>query len=126
MARETHNGRVARVREQRTDTDGVPARLYEPEGAEGLLLLGHGGASSKDEPRFVELGRRYAEDTGLAVVCIDIVGHGERETTPVPAPRPDPIMPWILEEVDQTVTEWRNTRARCRRSDHRLPTPGSP
>ena len=97
------------MREQRIETDGVPARLYEPEGAEGLLLLGHGGASSKDEPPFVELGRRYAEGTGLAVVCIDIDGHGERETAPVPAPRPDRIMPWILEKVDQTVTDWKAT-----------------
>ncbi len=99
------------MREHRIETDGVPARLYEPEGAEGLLLLGHGGASSKDEPRFVELGRRYAEGTGLAVVCIDIVGHGERKTTPVPAPRPDRVMPWIMEKVDQTVTDWRATAA---------------
>lgn len=97
------------MRELRIETDGVPARLYEPEGAEGLLLLGHGGASNKDESRFVELGRRYAEGTGLAVVCIDIVGHGERETTPVPAPRPDWVMPWIMEKVDQMVTDWRAT-----------------
>jgi pimeloyl-ACP methyl ester carboxylesterase len=99
------------VREQRIETDGVPARLYEPEGAEGLLLLGHGGGSSKDEPRFVDLGRRYAQDTGLAVVCIDIVGHGERASTPVAAPRPDEIMPWIMEKVDQTVTDWKATVA---------------
>lgn len=107
--RETGDDRVAGMQEQRIETDGVPARLYEPEGARGLLLLGHGGASSKDEPRFVELGRRYAEGTGLAVVCIDVVGHGERTETSAPAPRPDQVMAWIIEKVEQTVSDWRAT-----------------
>jgi len=85
--------------------------LYQPEGAKGLLLLGHGGASSKDDERFVVLGRRYAEGTGLAVVCIDIIGHGERQSTPAPAPTPDTIMPWIMAKVDQTIADWKTTVA---------------
>jgi pimeloyl-ACP methyl ester carboxylesterase len=66
------------MREERIETDGVPGRLYDPGSARGLLLLGHGGGGSKDDQRFVELGRQYAEQTGLAVVCIDGPAHGER------------------------------------------------
>jgi pimeloyl-ACP methyl ester carboxylesterase len=66
------------MREERIETDGVPGRLYAPDGATGLLLLGHGGGGSKDDERFVELGRTYADGTGLAVVCIDGPAHGER------------------------------------------------
>jgi hypothetical protein len=66
------------VLEERIENDGIPAKLYRPLGAEGLLLLGHGGAKSKDSDRFVSLSRVFAERTGLAVVCIDTVDHGER------------------------------------------------
>jgi dienelactone hydrolase len=66
------------VREERTRLNGIPARVYEPDGATGLLLLGHGGGQSKDGERFVRLCRQYAAATGLAVVCIDAVDHGER------------------------------------------------
>src|SRR5687767_1987416 len=69
---------VGAMREERIEVDGIPARLYEPDGASGLLLLGHGGGRSKDGDRFVSLARTYAERTGLAVVCIDAVDHGER------------------------------------------------
>ena len=99
------------MRESRIETEGIPGRLYEPDGARGLLLLGHGGGGSKDEERFVGLARQYAEGTGLATVCIDIVGHGERQSSPMPAPAPDRIMPWIMEKVDQTVSDWKATVA---------------
>jgi pimeloyl-ACP methyl ester carboxylesterase len=66
------------MREERVEPAGVPAMLYDPGDARGLLLLGHGGGSSKDEQLFVALGRQLADGTGLRVVCIDAVGHGER------------------------------------------------
>jgi dienelactone hydrolase len=72
------------LEERRIEADGpkgkVPGRLYLPdrEPGAGLLLLGHGGAGSKDAERFVALSRRYAEGTGLAVLCIDGPAHGER------------------------------------------------
>jgi len=44
------------------------------------VLLGHGGGGSKDAEPFVTLGRALAEGTGLRVVCIDAVLHGERAT----------------------------------------------
>lgn len=66
------------MREERIESDGVPAKLYAPDDASGLVLLGHGIDGSKDEERFVNLGRLYAEATGLAVVCIDGPAHGER------------------------------------------------
>jgi pimeloyl-ACP methyl ester carboxylesterase len=68
------------MREERIEPAGIPAKLYDPGDARGLLLLGHGGGSTKDEPRFVEVGRQLAEGTGLSVVCIDAVLHGERAT----------------------------------------------
>jgi hypothetical protein len=36
------------VREERIETDGIPAKLY-PGDATGLLLLGYGGGGSKDD-----------------------------------------------------------------------------
>ena len=66
------------MREERIESDGVPGRLYAPDDATGLVLLGHGIDGSKDEERFVNLGRLYAASTGLAVVCIDGPAHGER------------------------------------------------
>jgi dienelactone hydrolase len=66
------------VREYRLMVGDVPTRVYEPAGAKGLVLLGHNGTWSKDHPRFVMLGRHYAAETGLAVVCVDAFAHGER------------------------------------------------
>lgn len=99
------------MREERIENAGVPARVYVPDGASGLLLLGHGGASSKDDERFVGLGRQYAEGTGLATVCIDIVGHGERRQESAPTASPNAILPWIMAKVEETVTDWKNTVA---------------
>ena len=69
---------AALVHEERIELAGVPARVYRPEGAQALLLYGHGAASSKDDPSTVGPCRAYAERTGLAVVCIDAPQHGER------------------------------------------------
>src|SRR3954467_14583558 len=71
--------RLTNVHEERLELGAVPAKLYTTADAQALLLLGHGGGQSKDAPRFVELARRYVEQTGLAVVCIDAVDHGERK-----------------------------------------------
>jgi len=68
------------VQESRIEPAGIPAKLYDPGDARGLLLLGHGGGGSKDADNFVALGRQLAEGTSLRVVCIDAVGHGERST----------------------------------------------
>ena len=69
---------VRSVREQRLLVGKVPTRVFEPEGARALLLLGHGGGHGKDGSRFVRLGRHYAAQTVCSVVCIDAVDHGER------------------------------------------------
>jgi hypothetical protein len=53
--------------------------LYDPGDPRGLLLFRHGGGYSKDSERFVRLARNHAEQTALAVVCIDPVDHGERK-----------------------------------------------
>jgi len=101
---------VGVVREYRVETDGVPARVYEPEGATGLLLLGHNGTLSKDHDRFVMLGRRYAEETGLAVVCIDAPAHGERAPdTEDPAQRMAIVHAEVVGPADQVVSDWQTT-----------------
>ena len=94
------------MREERIENDGVPARLYEPDGARGLLLFGHGGGGSKDDERFVTLCRQYAEETGLAVVCIDAVNHGERKPKDAP---PDAPPQWHENTADQMIADWQKT-----------------
>jgi acetyl esterase/lipase len=58
------------VREERIYNDGIPARLYNPGDASGLLLFGHGGEHRKDSERSARLCGSYADQTGLAVVCM--------------------------------------------------------
>jgi pimeloyl-ACP methyl ester carboxylesterase len=94
------------VREERIDTDGVPAKLYDPGDARGLLLFGHGGEHSKDSERCVRLCRRFADDTGLAVVCIDAVDHGERKPKGMKAGLPTR---WHSTATEQMVTDWQRT-----------------
>ena len=97
------------MHEERIDAGGIPARLYRPDGARGLLLLGHGGGRSKDAERFVGLAREHAVGTGLAVVCIDAVDHGER--------RPTGVVPgglpagWHSRVADRMVADWTATAA---------------
>jgi pimeloyl-ACP methyl ester carboxylesterase len=98
------------MREDRLEIEGVPARLYVPGAARGLLLFGHGGAQSKDGPRFVRLCRRFAEETDLAVVCIDAVDHGDRR--PSGAGLGGGIPPrWHSNAIDRMVTDWQQTAA---------------
>lgn len=94
------------MREERIDNDGVPAKLYDPGDARGLLLFGHGGAHSKDSERFVRMCRRYAEQTGLAVVCIDAVDHGERKPSGAGAGLPTG---WHSNAIERMVADWQNT-----------------
>ena len=94
------------MREERLENNGIPAKLYDPGDATGLLLFGHGGAHSKDSERFVRLCRTYAEQTGLAVVCIDAVDHGERKPTTA-----SPALPsrWHSNAIGQMVADWQTT-----------------
>jgi dienelactone hydrolase len=94
------------MREERVETDGIPARLYDRGDAGALLLLGHGGASGKDAERFVKLSRQYAELTGLAVVCMDAVDHGERKQA---ITSPDIPRKWHSNTVDRMVHDWQKT-----------------
>ena len=63
------------MRDERIEIDGIPARLYVPDGADGLLLLGHGGGYSKDAPRFVDLSKLYAGIVS-AIVKYDVTCSG--------------------------------------------------
>ena len=95
------------VHEERVVAAGVPARVYAPTGASGLLLLGHRGGQGKDHPRYVELGRRLAEGTGLAVVCIDAPAHGERSpATGDPYRDREIVVSTVLGSLDVTVKDW--------------------
>jgi len=89
--------------EFRIDPEGIPATVYDPGGGAGLLLLGHGGGRSKDSKRFVELARTYANRTGLVVVCMDAVDHGERKP---PNARPGLPPLWHSGAVEQMVGDW--------------------
>jgi dienelactone hydrolase len=100
----------AAMREYRIENGGVPARVYEPDGAAGLLLFGHRGTHHKDRDDVVALCRRHATGTGLAVVCIDGPAHGER------APRSgDPeadrrvVIDAIVGGGEQTAADWHTT-----------------
>jgi len=96
----------AAVREDRIVNDGVPARVYDPGNGRGLLLFGPGGGHSKDSDRFVSLSRHYARRTGLAVVCMDAVDHGERKP-----PQVSPALPagWRSQVSGQMVADWQTT-----------------
>jgi hypothetical protein len=94
------------MREERIDTGGVPAKLYDPGDAGGLLLFGHGGGHSKDGERVVRMCRRYADQTKLAVVCIDAVDHGERKPNGVSTGLP---ARWHSTATEQMIEDWQNT-----------------
>jgi pimeloyl-ACP methyl ester carboxylesterase len=92
--------------EERIQCGGIPGRLYDPGGARGVLLFGHGGTHSKDSERFVRLSRVYAERTGLAVVCIDAIGHGERKREGAHSGLPSR---WHSNAIPQMVADWHET-----------------
>jgi len=96
------------MREERIDLDGLPAKVYDPGEASELLLVGHGGAMSKDSPRFVALCQTYAERTGLAVVCIDAVDHGERS---IPGSTPSLPERWHSSAMPGMVSDWHRSAA---------------
>lgn len=94
------------MREERIECNGIPARLYDPGDARGVLLFGHGGRHSKDSERFVRLSRTCAERTGLAVVCIDAVDHGERKPEGASAGLP---AHWHSNAIPHMVADWQTT-----------------
>lgn len=93
------------MEEERLLIGGVPARRFAPEGAQGFLLLGHGGGHGKDEDRFVSLCRQYGERTGLSVICIDAVDHGERRTTAATGAVPTG---WHSRTIPLMVADWQS------------------
>ena len=61
---------VAVVRD--VDADGVPCRLYVPEGADGVVVLLHGGGFVfHDVDVYDAAARRLANRSGLAVLSVD-------------------------------------------------------
>jgi pimeloyl-ACP methyl ester carboxylesterase len=96
---------VGHMREERLLIGEVPTRQFTPDGAYGLLLLGHGGGQGKDGDRFVRLCRSYAAQTGLSVVCIDALDHGERRvedsTEGVPSG-------WHSRTMPRMVADWQS------------------
>ena len=91
------------MQEERTDLGGIPAKLYVPPDATAVLLLGHGGGHSKDTPRFVQIARFYAAQTGLAVACIDAIDHGERRPENA---RTDIPRLWHSSSIERMVQDW--------------------
>jgi dienelactone hydrolase len=100
---------VAVLDERAINVGGVPARVYQPAEARGLLLLGHRGTLSKDDSRCIELARRYAAGTGLAVVCIDAPAHGERSpNTGDPREDFEAVVAMATGPQDVTVPDWQS------------------
>jgi dienelactone hydrolase len=98
------------VREYRIENKGVPARVYEPEGAAGLLLFGHRGTHNKDLDHVVALCRRYASGTELTVVCIDAPAHGERRPrSGDPEADGRAVVDAIMGGAEQTAADWHTT-----------------
>jgi dienelactone hydrolase len=96
------------MREERVDLDGLPAKIYDPGEASALFLFGHGGAHSKDSSRFVDLCQTYALRTGLAVVCVDAVDHGERSVSGSNSSLPER---WHSSAVPRMVSDWKRSAA---------------
>jgi pimeloyl-ACP methyl ester carboxylesterase len=95
------------VREYRVDSDGVPARVYEPPASRGLLFLGHRGTHSKDDPFYVDLGRQLASDCNLTVACIDAPCHGERKPDSGDQAADDAaVLDAIVSGAEQTAADW--------------------
>ncbi|MEA3021066.1 MAG: hypothetical protein QOI47_2590 [Actinomycetota bacterium] len=92
--------------EERIDNGTIPTKLYQPDGASALLLLGHGRGGSKDVEPYVGLCRRYAEATGLAVVCIDAIAHGERGSED---PREQTRVTGAADAAERMVADWTTT-----------------
>ena len=103
------------MREVRLEAASVPFKLYDPGNPNGLLLLGHRGGSGKDDPRIVEHAHRFADSTGLAVVCIDAPAHGERRpsSSDIAANR-EVVAATITGPQDVTVADWQAVVASLR------------
>jgi dienelactone hydrolase len=62
-------------------TGPVPALLVgvgDAKAPRPLVLLGHGGGGSKDQPRMGQLAERFATALGAAVLLVDGPVHGQR------------------------------------------------
>ena len=59
----------------------IPGVLWTPEGAVGtrpLIVMGHGGGEHKSAPGVLARARRFVAECDVAVVAVDVIGHGDR------------------------------------------------
>ncbi len=78
------------------DVDGVPCRLYLPEGATGLVVFLHGGGFVfGDIDTHDAQSRRIANRTGLAVLAVDYRRPPEHRFPSAPDDV-DKVVPWLL------------------------------
>jgi dienelactone hydrolase len=59
----------------------IPGVLWTPEGAVGtrpLIVMGHGGGEHKKAPGILARARRFVAECDVAVVAVDVLGHGDR------------------------------------------------
>jgi dienelactone hydrolase len=100
------------VTERHFRVGDAPGTLWSPERGEApLVLLGHGGTSSRAEPSVVATARRFVRHHGLAVAAIDAPFHGERRRREVRFPDVQALMRHMgsAELIEQVVSEWRAT-----------------
>jgi len=88
----------------------APGTLWTPEKGEApLVLLGHGGGSSRAEPVVVATARRFVRHHQLAVAAIDAPFHGERGTETFRNVQDLMARMGSKETIGQVVSEWRAT-----------------
>lgn len=81
------------------DVDGVPARLYLPEGATRLAVFLHGGGFVfGDLETHDAQSRRVANRTGLAVLAVDYRRPPEHRFPAAPDDV-DKVVPWLFENA---------------------------
>jgi dienelactone hydrolase len=123
------------VCEQLFVLDEIPGVLWTPEGAAGarpLVVMGHGGGQHKKAPAILGLARRLVTECDVAVVAVDVPGHGDRpvdeefnriatenqarvENGEEPAPL---IAAFQALVARQTVPEWQAVLDAVQRLDH--------
>ena len=100
------------VTERQFRVGDAPGTLWQPDkGTAPLVLLGHGGGSSRRDPGVVATARRFVRHHGLAVAAIDAPLHGERGEQDVTFPDVQALMARMgkAEVIEQVVADWRAT-----------------
>lgn len=104
----------------------IPATLFvsrDVVAGAPLILFGHGGHTSKDDPTMQVLARALARGVGAGVATLDCPGHGERRPAGLDEAGFDALVQANMTDpavFDQLATEWPLIAAAARGRDPRL------